>query len=541
MSDASTPEHRPLLRGQGRFLDDLGPASGALELAFVRSPWPHARIRSIEAGEARRVPGVAAVVTGADLAGTVAPIRTEMASGGKALFRATDWHPVAPDTVRYTGEIVAVVAAERADILPRMRRPSSTSSTSRCRWPPMHARRHREDAPLVHEHAPGERAVPHRVVVRRAGAVAVRPRADPGPHHVPPSPRFGHADGGDAGRRRRFDRDERNARILLVHPGAPPAAGRPCPQPRGSRRAGSGSSPRTSGADSVPKMQLYAGGGGGGRACHASRPPRQVGPGSDGAPAGGVPLAGCDRSRLQAAAAGGRPPRGPPGTGALRRGSVLRPFRSDLFARSADGRGRAPRAVPGPLLPLHRRRCRHQQVSNRGVPRGGLPLGAARDRDPREPDRPRRGSRPDGSPPPEPSSPGGASARESRRGGVRQRRLSGALRGRPRSRALHGLARRAAAPRWWGGESSPPPARDRGLLRRRIDRHEPGRVSNAGDGPYSRLRLGRAPHRSRGWGGGVREHALPGAGSPRVLPPAGRAGARGAGGVGARWCSATPR
>jgi len=110
MSDASTPEHRPLLRGRGRYLDDLGPA-GVLELAFVRSPWPHARIRSVDVAAARRAPGVAAVVTGADLASAVAPIRTEMATGGRALFRATDWHPVARETVRYVGEIVAVVAA----------------------------------------------------------------------------------------------------------------------------------------------------------------------------------------------------------------------------------------------------------------------------------------------------------------------------------------------------------------------------------------------------------------------------------------------
>ena len=111
MSDAKTPEHRPLLRGRGRFLDDVRPGDGALELAFVRSPWPHARIRSIDAGAARRAPGVAAVVTGADLEGAVAPIRPEMATGGSALYRATDWHPVARETVRYAGEIVAVVAA----------------------------------------------------------------------------------------------------------------------------------------------------------------------------------------------------------------------------------------------------------------------------------------------------------------------------------------------------------------------------------------------------------------------------------------------
>ena len=153
MSDASTPEHRPLLRGQGRYLDDLGPVAGALELAFVRSPWPHARIRSIDAGAARRVPGVAAVVTGADLASVVAPIRTEMATGGRALFRATDWHPVARETVRYAGEIVAAVAAasrylaedaaalveveyEPLPVVPDARSASGA------------------DAPLLHEHAP---------------------------------------------------------------------------------------------------------------------------------------------------------------------------------------------------------------------------------------------------------------------------------------------------------------------------------------------------------------------------------------------------
>ena len=152
MSDASTPEHRPLLRGRGRYLDDLGPA-GALELAFVRSPWPHARIRSIDAGAARRVPGVAAVVTGADLADTVAPIRTEMATGGSTLFRATDWHPVAPDTVRYAGEIVAVVAARdrylaedaaalvEVEYEPLPVVPDARSGTG-------------ADAPRLHEHAP---------------------------------------------------------------------------------------------------------------------------------------------------------------------------------------------------------------------------------------------------------------------------------------------------------------------------------------------------------------------------------------------------
>ena len=152
MSDASTPEHRPLLRGRGRYLDDIGPA-GALELAFVRSPWPHARIRSVETGAARRAPGVAAVVTGADLTGAVAPIRVEMAAGGSVLFRPTDWHPVARETVRYAGEIVAVVAARdrylaedaaalvEVDYEPL---PVVADARSGCSG----------NAPLVHDHAP---------------------------------------------------------------------------------------------------------------------------------------------------------------------------------------------------------------------------------------------------------------------------------------------------------------------------------------------------------------------------------------------------
>lgn len=152
MSEAGTPEHRPLLRGQGRFLDDLGPR-GALELAFVRSPWAHARIVAVETGRARRAPGVAAVVTGAELVGAVAPIRAEMAPNGPDLYRATDWHPVAPETVRYVGEIVAVVAAadrylaeDAAALVDVEYEPRPAAADARAAY--------REDAPLVHSHAP---------------------------------------------------------------------------------------------------------------------------------------------------------------------------------------------------------------------------------------------------------------------------------------------------------------------------------------------------------------------------------------------------
>ena len=54
-----------LLTGKGRFTDDFR-LPGQAYAAMVRSPHPHARIRSIDAAGARAVPGVLAVLTGAD-------------------------------------------------------------------------------------------------------------------------------------------------------------------------------------------------------------------------------------------------------------------------------------------------------------------------------------------------------------------------------------------------------------------------------------------------------------------------------------------
>ena len=63
-----------LLRGRGRFTDDID--EGALESVLVRSPYAHARIRSIDVSAARAMPGVFAVYTAQDLpfGGTDLPI-----------------------------------------------------------------------------------------------------------------------------------------------------------------------------------------------------------------------------------------------------------------------------------------------------------------------------------------------------------------------------------------------------------------------------------------------------------------------------------
>ena len=53
-------EDPPLLRGQGRFVDDLD-IPGALHVAFLRSPIAHARLKGIDASKARTFAGVHAV------------------------------------------------------------------------------------------------------------------------------------------------------------------------------------------------------------------------------------------------------------------------------------------------------------------------------------------------------------------------------------------------------------------------------------------------------------------------------------------------
>ncbi len=57
-----------LIRGRGRYLDDIS-LPNMLHLAIVHSPYPHARIKNIDATAAMAVPGVKAVLTAKDLEG----------------------------------------------------------------------------------------------------------------------------------------------------------------------------------------------------------------------------------------------------------------------------------------------------------------------------------------------------------------------------------------------------------------------------------------------------------------------------------------
>ena len=95
-----------LMRGRGEFVADLRFA-GMKDVAFVRSPLAHGRIRGIAVPEAFKD----AVFTAADLEG-VKPIR---AASGLRGFKVSDQPSLATDKIRYVGELVAMcVAPSRA-------------------------------------------------------------------------------------------------------------------------------------------------------------------------------------------------------------------------------------------------------------------------------------------------------------------------------------------------------------------------------------------------------------------------------------------
>jgi aerobic carbon-monoxide dehydrogenase large subunit len=98
-----------LLTGRGSFVGDHEPP-GTLHLALVRSYAASAAIDAIDTSAALSHPGVAAVITAADLAG-VAPLRGVLA---RPEFVATDMPILAGDRVRHVGEPIAAVLAESA-------------------------------------------------------------------------------------------------------------------------------------------------------------------------------------------------------------------------------------------------------------------------------------------------------------------------------------------------------------------------------------------------------------------------------------------
>jgi carbon-monoxide dehydrogenase large subunit len=144
------------ITGQGRYTDDLT-KPGQTHAAFVRSPYAHARIRGIDAAVARRVPGVVAVLTGADLEadGIKGLICGWMVHSKDGSPMKMGGHPaLALNTVRHVGDQVAVVIGETMgaatagaeavavdyEVLPAVLAPEDAQSAG---------------APQIHDEAPG--------------------------------------------------------------------------------------------------------------------------------------------------------------------------------------------------------------------------------------------------------------------------------------------------------------------------------------------------------------------------------------------------
>ncbi|MFM8576191.1 MAG: xanthine dehydrogenase family protein molybdopterin-binding subunit, partial [Limnohabitans sp.] len=106
-------EDEQLLRGHGQYADDVV-LNAQSRLAFLRSPYPHANIRSIDTTAAQAMPGVHLVLTGAQwrAAGLkdMPPLANFVRPDGKPAATAARC-PLAFGRVRFVGEpVVAIVA-----------------------------------------------------------------------------------------------------------------------------------------------------------------------------------------------------------------------------------------------------------------------------------------------------------------------------------------------------------------------------------------------------------------------------------------------
>lgn len=113
MRDGSwSDENTVLVRGEGCYASDFD-AGDALAAVFVRSDRAHAAIRSVDAGDAREMPGVVSILTADDLGpfGAFPAFLRQQTVDGRPLV--VPRRPVlASERVRHVGELVAVVVAD---------------------------------------------------------------------------------------------------------------------------------------------------------------------------------------------------------------------------------------------------------------------------------------------------------------------------------------------------------------------------------------------------------------------------------------------
>ncbi len=165
-----------LLTGQALFTDDVH-LPGMVHVAFLRSDYAHARIRSIDVSAARERPGVIAVYTAQDLGDywQPGPLLVSPPPVEGIVFNERTQVPLAKDKVRHVGEPVVMVVAESRyiaedaldDIIVDYEPLPAVVDIEKALEP---------DAPLVHEDL-GSNVAAH-VVQRKGDYEAARAKAD---------------------------------------------------------------------------------------------------------------------------------------------------------------------------------------------------------------------------------------------------------------------------------------------------------------------------------------------------------------------------
>ncbi len=107
------PDGVDKVTGRARYGDDTN-LTGTLRARVLRSPHPHARIKSIDTSKAEAFPGVRAVLTAKDL--PFASLTKEGLGGEYTALKFASDHMMASDKVLFKGHPVAAVAAVNAHV-----------------------------------------------------------------------------------------------------------------------------------------------------------------------------------------------------------------------------------------------------------------------------------------------------------------------------------------------------------------------------------------------------------------------------------------
>lgn len=125
-------EDKRFITGKGRYVDDIK-LTGMTHAYFVRSPHAHAKVKRIDSSAALKMPGVVAVLTGKELVDDkVGNLICGWAITSKdgSPMKMGAWPAMAPETVRFVGQAVAVVIAESKNLRVTRRKPSSSITRS---------------------------------------------------------------------------------------------------------------------------------------------------------------------------------------------------------------------------------------------------------------------------------------------------------------------------------------------------------------------------------------------------------------------------